>query len=152
MLGWAWCHYQPINVLPIVPWWKAGEKGEVEIVFRLMHMMLNLTRFPKPTDAVSEDIISHHHCKGCPCAILQFTLGCHWGVVYDVMDVKGCLSQHGLTPRKERGEDQEFHTDHVQRVIYLLWNLDHEVFELVADNLSILQCTCLLYTSPSPRD
>ena len=32
----------PINVLPIVPWWKAGEKGEVKIVFRLMHMMLNL--------------------------------------------------------------------------------------------------------------
>ena len=37
-----------------------------------------LTRFSKPTDAISEDIISHHQCKGCPCAILQFTLGCQW--------------------------------------------------------------------------
>ena len=46
-----------------------------------------LTRLPKPTDAVSEDIISHHHCKGCSCVILQFTLGCHWGVLQTKMTV-----------------------------------------------------------------
>ena len=32
----------PINVLPIVFWWKAREKGEVKIVFRFMDTMLNL--------------------------------------------------------------------------------------------------------------
>ena len=43
--------------------------------------------------------------------------------VYDVMDVKGCFSQHRLSPRKEWGADQELHRDCVQRVINLFGNL-----------------------------